>query len=95
MYPQYYNQYQRQELVRVNGENGARAYMMPPNSQAIVIDESNPIIYLLVTDGAGYKTVTPYKITPVQPQNDIRTLEERIEKLEKLYESNITKPSEQ
>ena len=44
MYPQYYNQYQRQELVRVNGENGARAYMMPPNSQALVIDESNPTI---------------------------------------------------
>ena len=95
MYPQYYNQYQRQELVRVNGENGARAYMIQPNSQAIVIDESNPIIYLLVTDGAGYKTLTQYKITPVQPHNDIRTLEERIEKLEKLYESNITKPSEQ
>lgn len=72
------------DIVRVNGENGARAYQLPPNSSIILLDESAPIVWLAQTDGAGYKTVTPYKIEPYRPEptKEYKTLEERIERLE-------------
>lgn len=74
----------RQEIIRVNGENGARAYQMAPNSTALLLDESAPLVWLIQTDGAGYKTATPYTITPYQAQTepDYRTLKEEIGKLD-------------
>ena len=75
---------QRMEIIRVNGEGGARAYQMPPNSNALLLDEANPLVWLVQTDGAGYKTVTPYTITPYQtaPAPDLGSLEQRIARLE-------------
>lgn len=75
---------QRQEIIRVNGENGARAYQLAPNSSAMLLDESAPLVWLVQTDGAGYKTTTPYTITPYQAQSapDYNSLAERIQRLE-------------
>ena len=75
---------QRQEIIRVNGENGARAYQLAPNSSALLLDESAPLVWLVQTDGAGYKTATPYTIAPYQAQAepDYASLEERIKRLE-------------
>lgn len=75
---------QRMEIIRVNGEGGARAYQMPPSSNALLLDEANPLVWLVQTDGAGYKTVTPYTITPYQtaPVPDLGSLEQRIARLE-------------
>ena len=77
---------QRQEIVRVNGENGAKAYQLAPNSSALLLDESAPLVWLVQTDGAGYKTAVPYSITPhqAQPAPDLNSLEERIARLEDL-----------
>lgn len=74
----------RQEIVKVNGQNGARAFQMAPNSSALLLDESAPIIWLVQTDGAGYKTEVPYSITPyqTQPEPDYNSLDERIRRLE-------------
>lgn len=87
---------QRTEIVKVNGEGGANAYRMAPNSQMLMLDETNPILWLKTTDGAGYATVTPYAITPYKPapQVDVTTLEQRITKLEdiingKSYSANV------
>jgi hypothetical protein len=48
MYTGNYGQYpytvQRQEVVRVNGRNGAEAYQMAPNSSALLLDESAPVV---------------------------------------------------
>lgn len=75
---------QRQEIIKVNGENGARAYQMAPNSSALLLDESAPLVWLVQTDGAGYKTTTPYTISPyqAQPAPDYNSLDERIKRLE-------------
>lgn len=83
---------QHYEIVKVNGENGARSFRMAPNSQCILLDETAPIVWLCQSDGAGYHTVSPYTITPYQSKQepDFTTLESRIERLEKLYESNVT-----
>ena len=77
---------QRQEIIRVNGENGARAYNLPPNSSILLLDETAPIVWLAQTDGAGYKSLTPYTITPYQAENkpDYNSLEARIKRLEEM-----------
>lgn len=76
----------RQEIIRVNGENGAKAYQMAPNSSALLMDESAPLVWLVQTDGAGYKTTVPYTIAPYQsqPAPDLNDLEERIKRLEEM-----------
>jgi len=80
-YPQYQ---QTQQVVRVNGENGARAYNLGPNGSALLLDESGTLVWLVTTDGAGYKTVGAYDITPHQQQlpAEYGDLETRIKRLE-------------
>lgn len=74
----------RTEIVRVNGENGARAFQIAANSSALLLDENAPIVWFIQTDGAGFKTVTPYTITPYQqePPINAKDLETRIARLE-------------
>lgn len=74
----------QQQIVKVTGMGGAQAFQMFPNSSALLLDENNPLLYLAQTDGAGYKTITTFKIEPFtpEPQVDSKSLEERIKKLE-------------
>lgn len=94
MYPQnFYNSpfQTSQQVIRVTGEGGARAYTLPPNSSALLLDDTAPIVWLVQTDGAGYKTLSPYKIEPYSPapEPDMNSIIERINRLEEaLYESN-------
>lgn len=75
-----------QQVVKVNGENGARAYQIGPNSSALLLDESGLMVWLVTSDGAGYKTVAPYDITPhhAAPAPDFGSLESRIKRLEEI-----------
>ena len=85
---------QRYEIVHVNGRNGADMFQMAPNSNNLLLDDTAPIVWLVQTDGAGYKTLTPFDITPHKdtPPVDISSLESRITKLEEIIndKSNIT-----
>ena len=103
-YMQQFNPYQQlqmqqqqpqQEITKVNGENGARAYPMGANSSVLLLDSSGLLVWLVTTDGAGYKTVSPYDITPhkTAPTPDYSTLEQRIERLEGLINGNTTDTS--
>ena len=78
----------KMEVVKVNGENGARAYSMGPNSSALLLDESGVLLWLVTTDGAGYKSIGAFDITPHQaaPAPDYTSLEARITKLEGLID---------
>ena len=83
----------RYEIIRVNGENGARAFQMAPNSTALLLDDTAPIVWFVQTDGAGYKTETPFSISPYQPTPpvDVNALEARIQRLEAMiHEPNPT-----
>lgn len=77
---------QRYEIIHVNGEPGARALQMAPNSNAIVMDDTAPIVWLCQTDGAGYKTVQPFDIAPHQaaPAVDVSSLDTRVKRLEEI-----------
>ena len=75
-----------QQVVRVNGENGARTYQIGANSSALLLDESGLMVWLVTSDGAGYKTVQAYDITPHQAAQapDYGGLENRIKRLEEI-----------
>lgn len=79
-----YQSPKKTEIIHVNGQNGAQAFQMMPNSQALLLDDTAPIIWLAQTDGAGYKTVTPYTITPYQPEPEIslKDIDSRLRKIE-------------
>lgn len=84
----------RQQVIRVNGKNGADAYQMPPNSSILLLDQTAPIVWLKMTDGAGYPTVTPYDIAPHQTepqiqQTDIKAMEARITRLEDILNEQL------
>lgn len=77
------------DIVKVNGRNGAEAFQMGPNSQILLLDETAPILWLASTDGAGYKTVTAFDISPHQDQqqNVLSSIEQRLARLEEyIYE---------
>lgn len=76
----------RQQVIRVNGKNGADTYQMAPNSSILLLDETAPIVWLKTTDGAGYATVTAYDIAPHQEEKpvDTKSLQARISRLEEI-----------
>lgn len=87
---------QKQEIIKVNGRDGANAYnLSAPNSSVIMLDETQPLVWLKITDGAGYPTLTAYKIEPYKPEQEANSdLEKRIKRLEDIinesYSCSIT-----
>lgn len=81
-----YNYYGNQQVITINGEPGARAYQMPANSSALLLDQTGPYVWLAQTDGAGYKDLKCYEIKPFVPEKapDNNDLLARIEKLERM-----------
>lgn len=94
----YYNPYgsypQQMSVIRVNGENGAKALQLAPNSSALVLDETAPIVWLCQSDGAGYKTAKPYKIEPMEITTP-ESLEKRLARLEAKCESYFERSAKQ
>ena len=74
------------QIIKVNGRGGAEAYQMPPNAQALLLDETQPIVWLKQTDGAGYPSLTAYDIKPHEEKAmpDMQSLEQRISKIEEV-----------
>lgn len=88
---------QKQQITKVNGENGAQAFRMAPDSSVLLLDETAPIVWLCKTDGAGYKTIAPFSIAPYEPEPpvDVKALESRISRIEEMiqnasYKSNTS-----
>lgn len=75
---------QRYEVIKVNGEAGAKNFRMAANSSALLLDETAPIVWYAQTDGTGYLTVTPFDIRPHQipVPVDVNELSNRVAKLE-------------
>ena len=76
----------QRQVDMVNGRNGAMQYPMGPNQRAWVLDENGLISWLIQTDSACYRTVTPYDVKPHEdaPAPDYGNLETRITKLEEI-----------
>lgn len=54
-------QEQTQNLIRVNGLDGAKAYQMSANSTVALFDNNEDILYVKTTDGAGFPSVRSFK----------------------------------
>lgn len=63
MFPQMNNQ---QNLIRVNGIDGAKAYQMPPNSTVALFDGNEDVMYIKSTDGAGFGNIRMFQFTEIQ-----------------------------
>jgi hypothetical protein len=56
---------------------------MAPDSEALLLDETAPIVWLKTTDSGGYPTLTPYDITIHKVEEpDYKSIEDRLKKLE-------------
>ena len=76
---------QQTRVVEVTGKAGAEAYQLAPESSILLLDNTAPIVWLVKTDGAGYKSLVPYDIKvheEEKPADHYKDLEERISKLE-------------
>ena len=63
--PPIQQQMNNNNLIRVNGIDGAKAYQMPPNSTAALFDGNDDLMYIKITDGAGFPTIKIYKFSEV------------------------------
>lgn len=66
-FPQQLNQPQVniQNLIRVNGIDGAKAYQMPANSTVALFDNNEDIMYIKTTDGAGFPAIRTFAFNEV------------------------------
>ncbi len=57
---------QQQNVVRVNGLEGAKAYTMNANSVVALFDANEEKFYLKISDGANFSTINTYSYTPYE-----------------------------
>ncbi len=79
-YPQMNNQQismqnEAQNLIRVNGIDGAKAYQMMPNSTVALFDANNDLMYIKSTDGAGFPAIRTFSFTEVKETQEEQSIE--------------------
>lgn len=89
--PQRSPQPPRCEVLRVSGRRGAEALPMAVNSSTLALDETAPLVWLVRTDSAGVKTLTPYTITLYAEPAPV-SMDELSERLARLEEMLSAKP---
>lgn len=52
----------------VNGIEGAKAFMLPPNAQRLLLDSDNAFFYIKTTDAQGKPTVKPYRYIDIEAE---------------------------
>ena len=62
-----------QNLIRVNGMDGAKAYQMTPNSTVALFDSNEDIMYVKSTDGAGFPQIRKFKFVEIQESQTQQT----------------------
>lgn len=55
-------------LNRVTGQDGARAFTMPPNTVAALFDDTRDVFYIKTTDSGGFPTLKAYRFTPMEDE---------------------------
>lgn len=60
-YNQFQSQQAQQNLIRVNGIDGARAYQMTANSTVALFDANDDLMYVKSTDGAGFPSIRIFR----------------------------------
>ena len=73
-------------LIRVTGMQGAKAYQMPANSRAALFDDTDDIVIIKMTDGAGFPSYRRARLEWIEDEldNDPVTRSELNAKFEEL-----------
>ena len=69
MYPyeNFQGPYNKMEIPRVSGRDGANSFQLAPNSSVLMIDlTQEDVIWCKSTDSAGFATLKPYRITEIE-----------------------------
>ena len=77
-----------QQVLQASGKASIDAIRMAPNSSALVMDTTAPLVWLCTSDSLGNVTSVAYDITPHKeaPPVDVAGLETRIAEIEKRME---------
>lgn len=62
---QFLPQEQTQNLIRVNGIDGAKTYQMSANSTVALFDCNEDIMYIKTTDGAGFPSIRTFNFVEI------------------------------
>lgn len=75
-------------LIRVTGIEGAKAYQMPPNSTVALFDGGEDIMYIKATDGAGFPTIRMFRFEPIDTPQSVsnQVSREEFDSLRKEFE---------
>lgn len=73
-------------LVRVHGMEGAKAYKMPANSRVALFDDTDDIVIIKTTDGAGFPSYRRARLDWIadEPEGEYVTHEELRKHFEEL-----------
>lgn len=84
--PQAASQQPQDGLIRVTGMQGAKAYQMPANSRAALFDDTDDIVIIKMTDGAGFPSYRRARLEWIEeePESDAVTRAELNAKFEEL-----------
>ena len=81
------------QIDEVDGEAGARALPMAPNSGKLALDKNAPILWVIKTDNYGNKVmVAPYDTIPHVPEPDpaIKALDGRMTNMESKFDEILS-----
>ena len=79
------------QIAKVHGKEGAQAFVLPPSSSILLLDETDSVVWLKTTDDGGYATLNKFYITPAeeveqaQKENQFNVLESRLSNIETQY----------
>ncbi len=59
--------YLKQDLIKVNGIEGARMYPIAPNSRIALFDANEDVFYIKSADAGGYATIESYEFHRKEP----------------------------
>lgn len=80
-----------QQVLQANGRTSINALRMSPNSSALIMDTTAPIVWLCISDSIGNVTSTPYDISVHEERSTTETdLEQRLGAVETTL-SDLTK----
>lgn len=69
-------------LIRVTGLDGAKAYQLPPNSSIALFDSNNDIMYIKTTDGAGFPSIRAFSFTPIDTAQQVEHTSDYVQRPE-------------
>lgn len=111
--PAWMPQYQQQpipapkqeNMIWVQGEAGAKAYMLAPNSRVVLWDQDAPVVYIKSADASGMTTIRildytergqePHNNPLAEPQNTEYVTKEDFANLEDKFQRQLNRLSTQ